>query len=175
MNHQYTIGTLTELIAVRRDGEQGFRTCAEYVRSERLKRIFMMHACECAEAIRELQGLVRQLGGDPDGSSTALRRTFSGAAHRGWDNLRAALARDEDGAILDECEHGESRALEIYRNALDDPLPDFVRGVVLRQFEGVMSNHDQIRDIRNRRPIRESSGDEHSRCAGTTTLEPNFR
>jgi uncharacterized protein (TIGR02284 family) len=153
MNHQYTIETLQELIAVRRDGEQGFRTCAEHARSEPLKRIFMIHARECTQALRELQGLIRQLGGDPDVRGTVLRGTVSGAAHRGWANLRAALARNEDGAILDECEHGESRALEIYRNALDDPLPDFVRGVVLRQFEGVMSNHDQIRDIRNQRPI----------------------
>ena len=66
MNHQYTIETLRELIAVRRDCEEGFRTCAEHACSERLKKIFMIHARECTAAVRELQALIRQLGGDPD-------------------------------------------------------------------------------------------------------------
>jgi uncharacterized protein (TIGR02284 family) len=148
MNHQYTIETLRELIAVRRDCEQGFRTCAEHARSERLKKIFMIHARECTAAVRELQALIRQLGGDPD-----ARGPMPGTTRREWVNLWTALACNEDGAILDQCERGESRLLEVYRNALDDHLPDFVRGVVLRQFEGVMSNHDQIRDIRGQRPL----------------------
>jgi hypothetical protein len=37
---------------------------------------------------------------------------------------------------------------------LDDPLPDLVRAVVLRQFEDVMTNHDQIRDLRSQQSIR---------------------
>jgi len=62
---------------------------------------------------------------------------------------RAALACNEEGVILEEYERGESRALEVYRNALDDPLPEFVRATVLRQFEDVMSNRDQIWALRS--------------------------
>ena len=103
--------------------------------------------------------IVRVLGGDPGAGLSAaaapgLNATDSAAAHRRWVDLRAALACDEDGVILDECERGESRALEVYRNALDDPLPDLVRAVVLRQFEDVMTNHDQIRDLRSQQSIR---------------------
>ena len=82
----------------------------------------------------------------------------SAAAHRHWSDLRAALACDGDGVILDECERGASRALEVYRNALDDPLPDLVRAIVLRQFEDVMTNHDQIRDLRSEPSLRTDSG-----------------
>ncbi len=74
-------------------------------------------------------------------------------ADRRWGDLRTALACNEDGVILEECERGESRALEVYRNALDDPLPGFVRAIVLRQFEDVMTNHDQIRNLRSQRPL----------------------
>jgi hypothetical protein len=35
---------------------------------------------------------------------------------------------------------------------LDDHLPEFVRQVVLRQFEGLMSDHDQIRVLRSDPP-----------------------
>jgi uncharacterized protein (TIGR02284 family) len=151
MNHQYTIGALKELIAVRCDCEQGFTTCAEYVVSERLKKIFMIHARESAEAIHVLEALVRRLGGDPEAHGPLLS-----LSRRGWDNLSATLACSDDRAILDACERGESRLLEVYRNALDDHLPDFVRSVVLGQFEGAMSNHDQIRELSEQRIIHEN-------------------
>jgi uncharacterized protein (TIGR02284 family) len=159
MSHRFTIDALKELIAARSDGEQGLRICAEHARSPQLRAILLAHLHDSTQAVQELQSLISVLGGDPragqpaagaSGSSAAS----SAAAHRRWADLRAALACDEDGAILDECERGESRALEVYRNALDDPLPDLVRAVLLRQFEDVMTNHDQIRDLRSQQPIR---------------------
>jgi uncharacterized protein (TIGR02284 family) len=114
----------------------------------------MSHLQDCAQALQELQSLVRLLGGDlelpPPGESAA--------AHRRRSDLRVALACDGDGVILDECERGGSRALEVYRNALDDPLPGLVRAIVLRQFEDVMTNHDQIRDLRSEPSLRTDSG-----------------
>ena len=143
MNHRFTIEALNELIAVRRDGEQGLRICIEYVRSSRLRALLLSYLQSCARDLQELQSLVRLLGGDP--WSEAQDAT---AAHHRPDDLQAALACDEDGVIL-EYERGESRALEVYRNALDDPLPELVRATVLRQFEDVMSNHDQISALRS--------------------------
>ena len=144
MSHRFTIDALNELIATRRDAEHGLRICAEYVRGPRLKTLVSSHLHECTQSMQELQSLVRLLGGDPE-----LASRDSAAAHRRWADLRAALACDGDGVILDECERGESRALEVYRNALDDPLPSLVHAIVLRQFEDVMTNHDQIRDLRS--------------------------
>jgi uncharacterized protein (TIGR02284 family) len=152
MSHRFTLEALRELIAARRDAEQGLRICAEHVREQRLRALLLAHLEECTQAAQELQSLVELLGGDPE---TPQRE--SAAAHRRWSQLRAALACHEDEVILDECERGESRALEVYRNALDDPLPGLVRAIVLRQFEDVMTNHDQIRDLRSRwRPLADS-------------------
>jgi uncharacterized protein (TIGR02284 family) len=148
MSHRFTIDALKELIAARRDAERGLRICAEHVRGERLRGLLLSHLQECSEALQELQSLVRLLGADPD----ELGSRESAPAHRRWAQLRAALACNEDEVILDECERGESRALEVYRNALDDPLPGLVRAIVLRQFEDVMTNHDQIRDLRRWQP-----------------------
>lgn len=153
MSHRFTIDALKELIVARRDSEQGLRICAEHVRAARLRALLLSHLQECAQALQELQSLVRLLGGDPE---PPVRN--AAAAHRRWADLRAALACDDDGVILDECERGESRALEVYRNALDDPLPGLVRAIVLRQFEDVMTNHDQIRDLRREWPARADPG-----------------
>jgi uncharacterized protein (TIGR02284 family) len=161
MSHRFTIDALKELIAARRDGAQGLRICSEYVRNPRLEALLRSHLEEATRALEELQSLVRLLGGDPD-----LRVRDPVLAYQRWTDLRSALACNEDGVILDECERGESRALEVYRNAMDDPLPGLVRAIVLRQFEDVMTNHDQIRDLRNQWPPLVDSGAGSSAQAG---------
>jgi uncharacterized protein (TIGR02284 family) len=153
MSHRFTIDALRELITARRDAEQGVRICSEYVRMPRLRALLLSQLQECGQALQELQSLVRLLGGDPE----PVARDVA-ASRRRWLELRAALACNEDGVILDECERGASRALEVYRNALDDPLPSLVRAVVLRQFEDVMTNHDQILDLRSQPTLRADLG-----------------
>ncbi|MDE2263224.1 MAG: PA2169 family four-helix-bundle protein [Gammaproteobacteria bacterium] len=149
MSHKYTIQALRELISVRRDSEQALRLCASSLEPGPLQDVCVRGAEECADARRELEALVERLGGgrQPHGAAAGFWRS-------GWAGLRAALARGEDGAILDACERGESWILEVYRNALDDHLPDFVRDAVLRQFEFLMSTHDAIRGCRLQRAVR---------------------
>jgi uncharacterized protein (TIGR02284 family) len=149
MNHKYTIEALRELISVRRDSEQALRMCAASPAAGPLAALCVRSAEECTEAIGELEALVAGLGG-----ARQARGAVSGFWRSGWAGLRAALARAEDGAILDAFERGESWILQAYRNALDDPLPDFVRDALLRQFEVLMSTHDAIRGCRALRPAR---------------------
>lgn len=142
MKNDHTIRTLEELISMSRDGEEGFRACAQHALAQELCQLCLDRSREYADGTEELRSLVRQLGGEPGN-----RASPAGTLHRRWVNIRAALARGDDAAILAECERGEDHALETYRNALDDHLPDFVRRVVLRQFEAAMSNRDQVRAL----------------------------
>lgn len=144
MSYRYVIVTLSELLAVTRNGEHGFTACAEHARADALKKMFVSRASRHATAADELRDLIAQLGGNPGTHAKIL-----GAAQRGWAHLHAALTQNNDDALVDECEHGEDHALEVYRNALDDHLPEFVRQLVLRQFEELMSDHDQIRFLRS--------------------------
>ncbi len=149
MNYKYTIGALRDLICVRRDSEQALRQCAASLGACVLRDVCFRGAEECIDAMRELEALVVQLGGERQAHGAV-----AGFWRSGWAGLRAALARAEDGAILDACERGVSWILEAYRNALDDHLPDFVRDAVLRQFEVLMSTHDAIRGCRSQRAVR---------------------
>ena len=136
---------LNELVETSKDGEKGFRTAAEDTKNAELKAVFMRRAQDCATGAADLQQLVVRLGGNAkEGGSVA------GAVHRGWVNLKAAVSSRDDLAILEECERGEDVAKAKYRKALEETLPEEIRVVVQRQYDGVMRNHDQIRDLRDR-------------------------
>ena len=107
--------------------------------------MFLQRAENCAKGAADLQQVISRLGGDPQEHGS-----IAGAVHRGWVNLKAAASGRTDLAILEECERGEDVAKARYRKALEEKLPDDIRSIVQRQYDGVQRNHDQIRDLRDR-------------------------
>ena len=75
---------------------------------------------------------------------------MSGALHRAWVDTKSSFTGRDAGAILDEVERGEDVAVRVYREALQKPLPTDVRGIVQRQFDGVLANHDRVKTLRDR-------------------------
>ena len=138
------IETLNDLLESCRDGEYGFKECAENVKAQDIKTLLSRHADECRSAGLELVTHIRQLGGKPDDGGTV-----SGAMHRGWVSVRGTLSGYTDLAMLDECERGEDAAMARYRNALKEDLPSDIRAVIERQAQGAQRNHDQIKALRN--------------------------
>jgi uncharacterized protein (TIGR02284 family) len=55
----------------------------------------------------------------------------------------------DEYAVLTECERGEDAAKRAYEAALNEDLPADIKALVQRQYEGVKTNHDRIRDLRN--------------------------
>jgi uncharacterized protein (TIGR02284 family) len=139
------IDQLNELIETSKDGEQGFLKAARDTKTAELSAVFNEGARRCAEGARELQTLVRQLGGDPEKSGSA-----AAAMHRGWINLKEAVSARDDKAILEEVERGEDYAKAQYRKATEMNLPANVKAVVDRQYQGVLANHDKVKALRNR-------------------------
>jgi uncharacterized protein (TIGR02284 family) len=139
-----TLDTLNDLIETCQDGHEGFREAAEGVSDNELKSLFTKYSNERATYASELQDLVRGLGGTPehDGSLTA-------ALHRGWMDIKAAIAGNDDAAILNECERGEDSSKKAYQQALEQELPDYVRQTVQTQYEGVLLAHDHVKSLRD--------------------------
>lgn len=136
------ISTLNELIETCRDGQEGFRTAAEGVRSAELRELFHDYARQRADFASALQDEVRRLGGDPERTGSLVA-----SLHRGWMGLRAALEGNDDRAIVSECERGEGVALETYRAALDADMPANVRAMIERQFAEVKEAHHRLADL----------------------------
>lgn len=145
MDKDQTVGVLNELIENCKDGEYGFRACAEHAKREDVRASLAQHAEECSRAARELQGHVTELGGRAD-----QRGTAAGALHRGWVAVRGTLSGYSDLAMLEECERGEDVALKRYREVLDhDDLPPPLRLTIQRQYEGVLRHHQEVRQLRD--------------------------
>lgn len=144
MDNDEVISTLNDLIETSRDGEEGFRTCAEDASDPQLKTFFSNRAQTCTAAVIELQDLARAYGGDPENSGS-----LGGAVHRRWLDIKSLLTGKDDEAVLTECERGEDVAVASYRRALEKNLPVDVRRVVERQYQGVLQNHDQVKSLRD--------------------------
>ncbi len=139
-------GVLNDLIETCKDGEQGFRIAAEKAKETSLQSLFAKYASQRAEYARELQSLVTQMGGDP-----ATSGHIGGTLHRGWLHLKEALTKNEDKAIIDECEAGEDAAVKNYWEARSKGLPANVAAIVERQAAEVEEAHRDISDLKHGR------------------------
>ena len=142
MDRDDVIDTLNDLIETCKDGEAGFRTCAEDIKRADLKPMFERAAQHCNEAARELQAEVAKLGGKPE-----RKGSMAGSAHRRWVDIKSAITGKDDKAVLAECERGEDVAKASYQKALKKDLPADIRAIVERQYQGVLQHHDEVRAL----------------------------
>lgn len=101
-------------------------------------------AQRCVEGTVELQMKIRSLGGEPAASGTV-----AGALHRAWTDIVPRITGLGDRAVLDECQRGEDVAKHAYEEALVEDLPADVEAIVRCQYQGVIENHEGIRELRN--------------------------
>lgn len=144
MTNEDVISTLNNLIETNKDGQEGFKQAAEGVEDSSLKSTFFEYSQQRSQFTGELQGLVRELGGDPENSGS-----IAGSLHRGWINIKSAVTGQDKGAILNEAERGEDAAKKAYKDAMENDLPANVNAVVSRQSAAVQAAHDKIKLLRD--------------------------
>jgi uncharacterized protein (TIGR02284 family) len=138
MTHEI-ISILNDLIETSKDGETGFSLAARATTDTELTSVFTEGERSCHAAATELQRQVRTLGG-----------STKHVVDRGWMSVQAAAAGRDVVSILEECERGEDYALTRYRDALGHELPEPLRLLVQKQYQGVITNHDRVLELRER-------------------------
>lgn len=144
IDNDSVISTLNGLIETCKDGQEGFRQAAEGVQRSDLKSLFYEYSQQRAQFTGELQKLVEGLGGDPQNSGSV-----AGTLHRGWINIKSAVTGKDDGAILNECERGEDSAKNTYKDALETPMPEYIKETIRTQYAAVQEAHDRVKALRN--------------------------
>ena len=141
------ISVLNDLIETSKDGQEGFKSCAEDIKHPELKALFVKRSADCATAAAELQAQVRALGGDPETSTSV-----AGDLHRRWVDVKSIFTGKDEEAVFNEAERGEDHALKAYKEALAKIEKQNLMGIrdlVERQYHGVQRNHDQVKALRN--------------------------
>ena len=138
------VSTLNELIETCKDGQEGFKQAAEGVERSDLKSLFFEFSQQRAHFAGELQELVQKLGEKPETSGST-----AGALHRGWINIKSAVTGKDEKAVLNECERGDDSAKNTYKDALEDPLPNYIAEVVRNQYESIQMAHDRVKALRD--------------------------
>jgi uncharacterized protein (TIGR02284 family) len=138
------IPILNDLIETSKDGEKGFSLALGATTDTELTSVFTEGERNCQAAAMELQRQVRTLGGSgEEGGAT------KDVVDRGWSVQTPTTGRDVI-SILEECERGEDYAMARYQDALGHELPEPVRSLVQRQYQGVIANHDRVLELRDR-------------------------
>jgi len=146
-DEKYIVDTLEKLIEVSRDGQQGYREAAEYVKDHQLKKLLREVSRERAKFAGDLENEAARWGKpDVDRSGSAL-----GAVRRGWTGVKASFGGDDD-TILSSMETGDTYAREQYDEVIrDGKLPDDILGIVRNQAQAIVGTLDRIRALRQNR------------------------
>jgi uncharacterized protein (TIGR02284 family) len=143
MSNQKAI--IDNLIETLKDGQEGFKQAAESVKDSQLKSLFDEYSRQRARFVTELTSQAQSR----DERQSEASGSAAGALHRGWINLKSALTKGDDHAILAECERGEDSAVEEFKKAMDNGLSAPLQEIVSRQYVQIKEVHDRVKNLRD--------------------------
>ncbi len=144
-DHSTEITTLNTLTATLIDSVTGYENSAKHVEGEKFREIFNQRADERQQAVEQLRGEVRRLGGDTEDAGS-----FLGSMHQRFEDLKAAITGNDDKAIINEVERGEDYLKEKFETALNsDTLSSESRTAVEQVFQSVRAGHDQMSQLKH--------------------------
>ncbi|GAC1631509.1 MAG: PA2169 family four-helix-bundle protein [Nevskia sp.] len=138
-----TITLLNRLIVTSKNGEAALRAAADEAHHPEIRDSLTEYSRFFADAARELQDAVLELGGRPKGTGT-----FDNTLHRAWLHIKASAYGRNEAVILDEVESDEQEAEIRFAEALTWQTSPQIHGLLERQYEGVHARHSAIRQMR---------------------------
>lgn len=139
-----TLSVLENLIEINNDGNHGYRLSADKIENPEYKTLFHAYAQQRAQFAAELEREANLLGRDPDAGESLL-----GTLHRGWINIKAAVAGGDSEAILGECQTGDKAAVEAYEKALKNNLPTNIESVIRKQYADVVEAYNKVKTFKH--------------------------
>jgi len=132
------------LIRLNIDSSQGFTTSAELIDNVMLADSFRDYAEKRSENAEELKASVAYNGESPNQSGST-----AGTLHRWWLNIRGRVTGGNEHSVLAEAERGEDSIKKAYESAIKETAGSPIAELLAKQYSGVKSTHDRIRDMRD--------------------------
>lgn len=140
-----TLSVIENLIQINNDGNHGYRLAAEKIENPEYKTLFNAYAQQRAQFAADLEREAHLLGRDPDAGESIL-----GTLHRGWINIKSAVAGGDSEAILGECQTGDKAAVETYEKALQsNNLPTNIESLVRKQYADVVEAYNKVKTFKH--------------------------
>ncbi|NBL63590.1 PA2169 family four-helix-bundle protein [Flavobacterium sp. NST-5] len=147
MENQKSIDALNKLVEINNDRVEGYETASKETTDADLKSLFAGLQATSQDNLSELHAEVTRLGGKPEDGTRITGKFF-----RAWMDVKAALAGNERKAILESCEFGEDKALEVYEDVLENAngnLSDSQRQLATNQQQRLRADHDRVKALRD--------------------------
>ena len=126
------------------DGELGFTAASEDASDPDLKATLLRYSNQRSDYAEALQSIVEDAG-----EKAEYTGTLGAILHRGWINLKGAMATRDDLAILEECERGEDIATGAFDSALAGDQLELTRPVIEEQSAHIRAAHNHIKMLRD--------------------------
>lgn len=146
MENSKNIDALNKLIEINNDRIEGYETASKEANETDLKSLFGELASTSQKNVSELRAEVTRLGGKPEEGTRVTGKFF-----RAWMDVKAAFTGNDRHTILDSCEFGEDKALEVYESALEDNknLTAEQIQLVSQQQTALRADHDRVKALRD--------------------------
>lgn len=141
---KHTYDLLKDLSELLTDSQRGYAEAADRVDSPEVKAILLKLGNGRAPLIAQIDAeMAVDSNGPPQGG------TVKGTLHRAWIDIREALARSSEHAVLDECERGEEYLLQRYATVLaDDRVPLHVKTVLRTHPAAIQADLDRVKAMK---------------------------
>jgi uncharacterized protein (TIGR02284 family) len=146
-NKQETIEVLNDLIQINNDRITGYEKAIRETKPED-DDLKILYATMIAETHRNKIALATEV--QALGAEIEQGTTTSGKIYRTWMGLRAIFTGSSRMTILSNCEAVENSTQQAYHAALErEGLPAYIRELLVHQAETLLSNHDDIRTLKD--------------------------
>jgi uncharacterized protein (TIGR02284 family) len=131
--------TVRDLIAICRQGEQGFAAAADAIMSRELKQEFRSYGIERAGFADALLDALDDLGYE---FGAPADQTLSG-----WLS-QIELNRNNEYSVMVACERGEDAARQAYAELIGAEAPQRIADLISDQFPIIEATRERIRELR---------------------------
>jgi len=133
---------LNELLEMNYDAEKGYKKAAEIVENNKLKQFFETQAQNRYDFGHELKTEIRNYGETPEKGTS-----ITGDMHRTWMKIKSTFTSNDEEAILEEIQKGETAAIKEYNDIIHDTtLPPTTQKILTKQRT---SFENALRSVKN--------------------------